>query len=100
MNKFGTKIREGRTSKGTAAAYHAEGSEDRECAGSELPDGEQRVCRIAERAYFLALERHFTPGRELDDWLQAEQEVDAGLHSSVQTGSAQGARQESGDGIE
>jgi hypothetical protein len=92
MNKVGTKIRDGRTAKGTAAAYQAEGPEDRDCTGSELPGAEQRVCRIAERAYFLALERHFTPGRELDDWLQAEREVDTGLHSSVQTGSEQGAR--------
>mgnify|MGYP000872349608 FL=1 len=99
MNKVGTKIRAGQTAKGTAAAYQAEGPEDRDCTGSELSGAERRVCRIAERAYFLALERHFTPGRERDDWLQAEREVDAGLHSSVQTRSEQRARQESGDGF-
>jgi hypothetical protein len=100
MNKVGTKIRDSRTVQETAAADHAEGPEDRGCAGSQLPGAEQRVCCIAERAYFLALDRHFTPGRELDDWLQAEKEVDAGFHSSLQTGSAQRARQESGDGSE
>lgn len=32
---------------------------------------------IAERAYELAQERGFTPGAELDDWLQAEREFEA-----------------------
>lgn len=31
--------------------------------------------KIAERAYLLAEKRQFTPGRELEDWLQAEAEV-------------------------
>jgi hypothetical protein len=30
---------------------------------------------IAERAYFKAEQRGFTPGRELDDWLAAEREL-------------------------
>ena len=34
--------------------------------------------RIARRAYALAKERGFSPGHELDDWLQAEREIDAG----------------------
>ena len=32
---------------------------------------------IAERAYFKAMDRGFTPGYELDDWLAAEREVAA-----------------------
>lgn len=31
--------------------------------------------RVAEVAYFLAERRGFSPGHELDDWLQAEAEV-------------------------
>jgi hypothetical protein len=31
--------------------------------------------QIALMAYFLAEARGFTPGNEMDDWLQAEQEV-------------------------
>jgi hypothetical protein len=31
--------------------------------------------RIAEAAYFRAERRGFTPGHELDDWLQAEREL-------------------------
>ncbi len=38
---------------------------------------EERSQRIAEIAYRIAEQRHFSPGFELDDWLSAEQEVDA-----------------------
>jgi hypothetical protein len=34
--------------------------------------------RIAKRAYELAAQRGFAPGHELDDWLQAEREIEAG----------------------
>jgi Protein of unknown function (DUF2934) len=34
--------------------------------------------RIARRAYELAAQRGFAPGHELDDWLQAERETEAG----------------------
>ena len=43
---------------------------------SELP---QRQVLIAEAAFFIAQERGFSPGHELDDWLAAEREVDQGL---------------------
>jgi len=36
-----------------------------------------REQRIAERAYELARNRGFAPGAALDDWLQAEREIDA-----------------------
>jgi hypothetical protein len=39
--------------------------------------GGDRQSRIAKRAYELAQRRGFTPGAELDDWLQAESEIDA-----------------------
>jgi hypothetical protein len=35
-----------------------------------------RQRKIAEAAYFKAERRGFAGGRELDDWLAAEQEVD------------------------
>jgi hypothetical protein len=31
---------------------------------------------IRDAAYFRAQERGFTPGKEMEDWLAAEQEVD------------------------
>ena len=34
--------------------------------------------RIAKRAYQLAAQRDFAPGHELEDWLQAEREIEAG----------------------
>jgi hypothetical protein len=34
--------------------------------------------RIQRRAYELAQQRGFTPGQEMDDWLQAEREIEAG----------------------
>ena len=42
-------------------------------------DPPQRAALIAKAAYFRALERHFEPGHELEDWLSAEAEVDAQL---------------------
>jgi hypothetical protein len=35
--------------------------------------------RIASRAYELAARRGFTPGHELEDWLEAEREIEAGV---------------------
>ena len=44
----------------------------------EIPSfSESREARIAEAAYWRAESRGFTPGRELDDWLEAEREIDA-----------------------
>lgn len=43
---------------------------------AELPW--QVHAEIARRAYQLAAERGFAPGHEIDDWLQAEREIEAG----------------------
>ena len=44
----------------------------------EIPSlSEDREQRIAEAAYWRAERRGFEPGHELDDWLEAEREVDA-----------------------
>jgi hypothetical protein len=40
---------------------------------------EERRARIAKAAYLLAERRDFAPGHELEDWLQAEAEVDREL---------------------
>lgn len=43
----------------------------------EIPSfSESREARIAEAAYWRAERRGFTPGSELDDWLDAEKDVD------------------------
>jgi len=40
---------------------------------------EERYHRVAEAAYLRAEYRGFLPGRELQDWLEAEAEVDKRL---------------------
>lgn len=40
---------------------------------------EQRRQMISAAAYFRAEQRGFAPGRELDDWLAAEAEVEGAL---------------------
>ena len=37
----------------------------------------ERQLRIAQAAYYIAERREFAPGNELEDWLQAEAEVEA-----------------------
>jgi len=41
---------------------------------------------IKLRAYEIYLERGEQPGRELDDWLQAERELEGGALSRAQAG--------------
>ena len=42
---------------------------------SRPPSAEEIYQLIRETAYFKAEARHFTPGVELQDWLEAEEEV-------------------------
>jgi hypothetical protein len=49
---------------------------------SESSQQPQRHALIAEAAFFIAQERGFAPGHELDDWLAAEREVDQGLSAT------------------
>jgi hypothetical protein len=39
------------------------------------PSADELQGMIAMAAYYLAAERHFSPGRELDDWLEAERRI-------------------------
>lgn len=43
---------------------------------------EERYKMIAHLAYLRAEKREFAPGHEVDDWLQAESEVDQLLRGS------------------
>lgn len=45
-------------------------------AKSRGPVPEERARMIAEAAFFRAERRGFVPGGELDDWLQAEREIE------------------------
>jgi hypothetical protein len=44
------------------------------------PTPEDVGTMIATAAYYLAASRNFSPGHELDDWLEAERAVHARLY--------------------
>ena len=44
------------------------------------PSSEELGGMIATAAYYLAAARNFTPGHELDDWLEAERNIRAKLY--------------------
>ncbi len=44
---------------------------------------EERHQLIAEAAYFRAERRNFVPGHELEDWLDAEVEIETKLHKTA-----------------
>ena len=50
------------------------------------PDSQARHLMIREAAYFLAQHRGFLPGLELEDWLQAEKDIDAALAAAQRNG--------------
>jgi Protein of unknown function (DUF2934) len=52
-----------------------------ECHAFEMY--ERRNAKVREAAYFRAQARGFEPGRELDDWLAAEHEVDSYLFAEI-----------------
>jgi hypothetical protein len=45
----------------------------------DVIDQIQRHAMISDAAYYLAQRRGFYPGRELDDWLQAERQLQDGF---------------------
>ena len=54
--------------------------------GKPVPQGgvwvpEEREHMISEAAYYLAERRGFSPGNEMEDWLQAETEIDSLIQS-------------------
>ena len=59
----------------------AERARSRAAAG---PDGKSAHDEIRRRAYEIYLERGGQPGGELDDWLQAERELEGAVLSRAQ----------------
>jgi hypothetical protein len=70
----GTAARHQAQAAAEAAWLNAEGN----CGGARDRHG-RRHRLIAETAYFKAERRGFAPGRAVDDWLEAEREVEAAL---------------------
>ena len=58
-------------------------SAESQTAGAKIVP-EQRQELIAQAAYFIAERRGFVPGNELEDWLQAEAEIEACLRAALQ----------------
>jgi hypothetical protein len=56
--------------------------------GEVSPGNSTRDEEIRRRAYEIYLERGEQPGRELDEWLQAERELKRGMSRSPERGSA------------
>jgi Protein of unknown function (DUF2934) len=77
------------TKRAPRQAPHARKPETRgrrafECGPPSTParlaiDPAELHARIAEAAYFCAERRGFEPGREIDDWLQAERGIEQAL---------------------
>lgn len=57
-----------------APEFLAKASEDASPTGLSAADTRQAWIRMA--AYFRAAQRGFAPGREVEDWLEAEREID------------------------
>jgi hypothetical protein len=51
-------------------------------AAAAAPSPQEREQMVAVAAYYRALHRSFEPGHELEDWLEAEAEVDAALRAA------------------
>jgi hypothetical protein len=49
-------------------------------AAAAEPTSDELGGMIATAAYYLAAARNFSPGRELDDWLEAERSIRARLY--------------------
>ena len=43
----------------------------------EEPEGDDRQSRVARRAHELFVARGMAPGHDMEDWLEAEREIDA-----------------------
>lgn len=56
--------------------------------GSISVTQEQRQFMICEAAYYIAEHRGFEPGHDVDDWLEAEEQIDAVLTSPARTAGA------------
>ena len=63
----------------TASPVQATDGVDQSRPRSESPEPPERQALVAEAAFFIAKERGFVPGHELDDWLAAERVVDQNL---------------------
>lgn len=57
--------------------------QERENTKPEISSEEIRR-QVAEAAYYRALQRGFTPGKELEDWLHAEAQIMTRLGAGIE----------------
>lgn len=62
--------------RGVKAAQQAQRSSASEAGAMSMADIETRKRMVAEAAYYRAQMRNFEPGHDIDDWLDAEAEID------------------------
>lgn len=73
----GRGVRRGTTAKGQRTPERPP-----QRTGGGLAANEERWRLIAEAAYYRAQARGFVPGQEIEDWLQAEAEIDRMLRGA------------------
>lgn len=71
-----------RTTANAKVATRKRSAESQTASAKMVP--EQRRDLIAQAAYFIAERRGFAPGNEIEDWLQAEAEIDACMKAALQ----------------
>ena len=65
---------------------HATATQAAETGEASVRNAARREDEIRLRAYEIYLQRGEQPGRDLDDWLQAERELERGVLSRAQAG--------------
>lgn len=68
--------------RGTTAKGQRTPERPQQRSGSGLAANEERWRLIAEAAYYRVQARGFAPGQEIEDWLQAEAEIDRRLRGA------------------
>lgn len=74
-------VTHGPSTAATATGRGARAQPERH-AGGEPAAGEERLRMIAEAAYYRAQARNFEPGQEIEDWFQAERDIDRMLRDA------------------
>lgn len=70
-----------RASLQDARSFSSSPEPDAASACSAAPiEAAQRRAMIAEAAYYRSEQRAFAPGHELEDWIEAEREIDRDRH--------------------
>ena len=71
-----------RTTASAKVATRRRSAEPQTASAQVAPERRQQL--IAQAAYFIAERRAFAPGNEIEDWLQAEAEIEACMKAALQ----------------